>query len=200
MSKDAKVRPPASARRPVVAVLGSGKEAVGPRCAAVGEGIARLGAHLLTGGGGGVMAAVAEAFCGTPGRRGLSLAVLPGDPRTGLPPEGYPNPWVEVPLPTHLPGRGTRGGDPCSRNHLVVLGARAIVALPGGEGTASECRLALRYGRPIFAWLDRPADIPGFSAGIPIVSGFDELRLRLEEILRQDQDWSSRPFPSGSVT
>ena len=36
------------------------------------------GVHLLTGGGGGVMSAVSEAFHGVPERRGLVIGVIPG--------------------------------------------------------------------------------------------------------------------------
>ena len=34
-----------------------------------------------------------------------------------------------------------------------------VIALPGGAGTASEVALALRYGRPLVAYLDRRTDI-----------------------------------------
>lgn len=44
---------------------------------------------------------------------------------------------------------GARGTEPMSRNHLNVLTAHALVALPGGAGTVSEVVLALRYGKPI---------------------------------------------------
>jgi predicted Rossmann-fold nucleotide-binding protein len=36
-----------------------------------------------------------------------------------------------------------------SRNHLIVLSAHAVVALPGGEGTRSEIELALEYHTPL---------------------------------------------------
>ena len=96
------------------------------------------------------MEGVSRAFGQVSGRRGAVLGILPsvhGAPdRT---PPGYPNPWVEIPVRTHLSDRGSAGEGPGSRNHLVILSADAVVALPGGEGTASELKLAVRYGRPV---------------------------------------------------
>ena len=34
-----------------------------------------------------------------------------------------------------------------SRNHIIVLSADHVVALPGGPGTRSEVELALDYGK-----------------------------------------------------
>jgi predicted Rossmann-fold nucleotide-binding protein len=39
-----------------------------------------------------------------------------------------------------------------SRNHINVLSADAVVALPGGAGTRSEIDLAKRYGIPLIAY------------------------------------------------
>jgi len=105
--------------------------------------------HLLTGGGGGVMEAVSEAFARVTPRRGVVMGVLPGGSDDGRPPLGYPNPFVEIPIQTHLPERGERGTDPRSRSHLMVLTADVLVALPGGAGTAAELTLAHRYGVPV---------------------------------------------------
>src|SRR5262249_34546586 len=83
-------------------------------------------------------------------RAGMVIGVVPGfvaglddvedriatDVRYDLP-AGYPNEWVELTIFTHLPDRGTDGALASSRNHLNVLSADAIVALPGGEGTES---------------------------------------------------------------
>ena len=103
------------------------------------------------------MSAVSQAFAGVEDRIGLVVGVLPGSgaggragaEAEGLPPPGYPNPWVELAVRTHLAARGDAGGSPASRNHVNVLSSDVVVALPGGEGTASEVALALRYGRPL---------------------------------------------------
>ncbi len=85
-------------RLPVVGVMGSGSRLHLERASALGRWLAECGVHLLTGGGGGVMAAVSKSFHATPNRRGLVIGVLPCDespsnPKEGYPPEGYPNQW-----------------------------------------------------------------------------------------------------------
>lgn len=139
-------------KRIVVGVMGSGSVPHADLAVPLGRLIAESGAHLLTGGGAGVMSAVAEAFVGVAGRRGISLGVLPGDWESGLAPEGYPNPWVELTVRTHLPGRGEDGGGRGSRNAINVMSADRVVILPGGAGTCSEAQLAVRFGRPVISF------------------------------------------------
>src|SRR5687767_5877749 len=140
----------ALARRRVVAVIGSGTTA-DPACDEIGRLIAALGADLLTGGGRGVMAAVSRAFFETAPRDGLVIGVIPAtvEPLDALErretgpvhydlPDGYPNRWVELAIYTHLPDSGPEGTLRSSRNHINVLSADAIVALPGEAGTESE--------------------------------------------------------------
>jgi predicted Rossmann-fold nucleotide-binding protein len=98
------------------------------------------------------MRAAAEAFVQVEGRRGISIGIVPGTilgEGRYVPRAGYPNPDIEVPIYTHLPLSGEQGTDPMSRNHINVLTPHALVALPGGAGTASEAALALRYGKPL---------------------------------------------------
>jgi uncharacterized protein (TIGR00725 family) len=123
--------------RPLVGVMGSGKSEHAALAEPLGTWLACEGVHLLTGGGRGVMTAVSRAFCAVAGRAGLSIGVLPGD-GWGRSPDGYPNPWIELAIRTHLPLRGPEGGALLSRNHINVLSADAIVALPGGAGTAAR--------------------------------------------------------------
>ena len=123
----------------------------------LGRWLANAGVHLLTGGGEGVMRAVSRAFAETPGRRGQVIGVLPlleGE-RVGH----YPNPFVEIPIRTHLPHSGERGTDPTSRNHINVLTSDIVVALPGGTGTRSEVELCLLYGRPVCVWHDGSSEL-----------------------------------------
>ena len=160
-------------RRPIVGVMGSHADAHAGRARQLGEWVARQGYHLLTGAGGGVMAAVTEAFAAVPDRPGLALGVVPSVPgRPGTPLPGYPNPWVEIPIRAHLDSGGPAGDEPTSRNHVNILTSTVVVLLPGGTGTASEARLALRYGRPCVAYLRSPAELPGLPAGIPIEPDF----------------------------
>jgi len=162
----------ARGRRRVVTVIGSGRSA-DPCCAEVGRLIATLGFDLLTGAGRGVMEAVSRAFYETSPREGVVIGIVPAQVQ-GIerleqrasgdvvyePPPGYPNEWVELAIYTHLPDSGPEGTLRSSRNHINVLSADAIVALPGGEGTESEAWLALQYGVSIVAYGDHRDDVP----------------------------------------
>lgn len=141
--------------------MGAGAHSHQDLAVPLGRRLARLGVHLLTGGGTGVMTSVSRAFAEVEDRAGLVIGVLPlaeagGGPGT---PSGYPNPWVELPVRTHL---GKLGADAFSRNHVNVLTSDVVVALPGSFGTASEVALAIEYGRPLvlFGDLDRARHLP----------------------------------------
>jgi uncharacterized protein (TIGR00725 family) len=166
---------------PIVGVMGSSRLPHAGRARPLGEWLAGRGVHLLTGGGGGVMAAVSEAFHGVSPRRGLVLGILPRhEERPGEPKRGYPNPWVELAIRTHLPYSGRRGRDPLSRNHINVLTADVIVALPGGPGTSSEVALALDYGQPVIAWMADASELPSgtrLAADLGEVTGFIDAHL-----------------------
>jgi uncharacterized protein (TIGR00725 family) len=163
---------------PIVGVLGSGRNEHAERAERLGRWLATQPVHLLTGGGSGVMAAVSRAFTGVPDRVGLVIGIIPGDVTDGdyVAPEGYPNRWVELTIRTHLPLSGTSGTDAMSRNHVNVLSADVLVALPGGVGTASELHLARRYRRAVIAFVDDATEIPGLPAGIPVASDLAEVR------------------------
>lgn len=120
----------------------------------------------------GVMASVSKAFYETPDRQGSVIGIIPCQENSMFPKAGYPNKWVEIPIFTHLPHSGTRGTDMSSRNHINILSSDVIVALPGGTGTASEASLALRYKRPIIAYLNSLEEIPGLPQEVPIQSDF----------------------------
>jgi uncharacterized protein (TIGR00725 family) len=141
-------------RLKIVGVMGSGKERHEELCLALGDLLARMGVNLLTGGGQGVMEAVCEGFTSVADRAGLSLGVLPGRVEGDgcEAPPGYPNRFVEVPIRTHLPGRGEEGGTPLSRNLINIASADAVVILPGGAGTASEARLAIQFRKPVIGF------------------------------------------------
>jgi uncharacterized protein (TIGR00725 family) len=161
---------PAVTRLSIVGVIGSNSDACQERAGAVGRWLAGQGVHLVTGGGGGVMGAVSRAFAEVPDRRGCVLGIVPAaapDAPT-VPKPGYPNEWVEIPIYTHLHLSGRQGEESLSRNHLVVLTAAVIIALPGGPGTASEVRLALRYNRPVIAHLKSRGEIEGLPDGVPV--------------------------------
>lgn len=131
-------------RLPSVAVIGSGVDAHESLAVPLGRQLAVMNLDLVCGGGGGVMEAVARGFASVPHRVGRITGILPAGE---LP--GYPNPWIENVVRTHLPARGVEGTDERSRNHIVVLSGDVVIALPGGAGTRSERELAVTYRRPL---------------------------------------------------
>ncbi|MFZ1865462.1 MAG: hypothetical protein WAU39_14665 [Polyangiales bacterium] len=164
-------------RLPIVGVMGSGSSWDERRCAELGRWLAAEGVHLLTGGGDGVMGAVSRAFFEEGNRRGLVLAVLPADDAgSGDPPDGYPNPWVEIPIRTHLHLSGAQGTASASRNHINVLSADVVVALPGSWGTRSEVELALRYQKPVVAYLQDRSEIPQLPRTVPVLASLEQVQ------------------------
>jgi uncharacterized protein (TIGR00725 family) len=164
--------------------MGSGRDGAAERAGELGAMLAGMGVHLLTGGGQGAMAAVSRGFAGVSWRMGSVIGVLPAGRGAG-----YPNEWVEIAIRTHLPLSGERGEEPLSRNHINVLTADAVIALPGGAGTLSEVRLALRYGRPLIAYLESLDDLPGIPAEAVVTDTLEGVRAFLERVL-------SRPWPN----
>jgi uncharacterized protein (TIGR00725 family) len=168
-------------RLPVVAVIGSGSEPHSERTSLVGSWLATKNVHLLTGGGGGVMESVSRAFAETKGRRGMVIGIIPGGADGAYKPKiGYPNRWVDIAIFTHLPLSGSRGTEPLSRNHINILSADVIIALPGGTGTASEVALALRYERPLIAFIDTKDDIEGIAEEVLIEPDFEAVKKFVE--------------------
>ncbi|MFL5843044.1 MAG: TIGR00725 family protein [Solirubrobacteraceae bacterium] len=108
---------------------------------AVGRELARAGAVVVSGGRGGVMAAVSK---GASEAGGIVVGLLPGVDREGA------NQWLTVALPTGLGAL---------RNGLVVRSAHAVIAVGGAYGTLSEIALALHAGLPVLGL--RTWDIPG---------------------------------------
>jgi uncharacterized protein (TIGR00725 family) len=144
-----------------VGVLGSGTEEHADLAREVGALLARLGVNLLTGAGGGVMTAVSRAYTASARTCGICIGIVPCSPEDPARPRaGYPNPYVELPIYTHLPKSGGEGASALSRNHINVLSAAALVALPGGAGTASEIALAVRYGKPVIAYGPEALGVP----------------------------------------
>ncbi len=178
--------------RAIVGVMGSGRKEHEEKARQIGGLLASLGVHLLTGGGRGVMTSVSRAFAEHPERQGLVLAVLPAQPGDTLctPPSGYPNPWVEVPIRTHLTLSGERGQEPLSRNHVNVLTPKVIIVLPGSAGTVSEAALALGYRRPVVAYLDRE-EMPDLPKGIPATTDLEVLRRFVEGHLAREPEGRS---------
>ncbi len=171
-------------RIPVVGVMGSGTVRHASLAEPLGRALARMGVHLLTGGGRGVMEVASKAFHEVSGRAGLVVGVLPArDIGPGEPP-GYPNPWVELPIRTHLSARGEDGSGFRSRNPVNVLSSDVVVALPGSGGTASEVELAIRFGRPLILLgdVERAASLPG---SVPATEDVEEALVLVRRALSE---------------
>ncbi len=140
-----------------VAVIGSGSDPQLALTRPLGKLIANSGFHLISGGGSGSMGAVSESFVSQSNRQGKCIGILPSSAACDTPenrsqyrpPPGYPNDAIEICIRTHLPLSGTFGKETASRNHLVVLSADKIIALPGSEGTRCEIELALEYNKEL---------------------------------------------------
>jgi uncharacterized protein (TIGR00725 family) len=172
-------------RLPIVGVMGSGDNEHAEKSEALGRWLAGEAVHLLTGAGKGVMEAVSRAFSAVEGRAGLVVGIVPcGDDPT-VPRPGYPNSFVELAILTHLPLSGRYGTESLSRNHINVLSSNVLIALPGGTGTSSEVELALRYGRPIAAFIDRRSDIPGLAAEVPALATLAQVQDFVRTSLRR---------------
>ena len=106
---------------PIVGVMGSSQKSHKERAQRVGEWVAQVGYHLLTGGGSGVMLSVTQAFVSVPQRKGLAIGIIPFETEeeatkntklvrafnisdvtsqnkvlVGAQPSGYPNPYIEI--------------------------------------------------------------------------------------------------------
>lgn len=152
-----------------VAVFGSGSDEHDDLARDIGALLARIGVNLLTGGGQGVMTSVSRSYVQSPRTQGICIGIIPcySEGERARPKDGYPNQYVELPIYTHLPYSGSRGKDDLSRNHINILSATAIVALPGELGTASEVSLAVDYGRPIIAYASAEHLVDHFVRSVP---------------------------------
>lgn len=183
------------------------------RARAVGKLVADLGCNLITGGGEGGMAIVAQAFCETPYRVGRSIGVIPGkvdwnqsEPFGAVgelkytPKSGYPNPWIETPIFTHLPGgkKDIAKGEN-SRNIVNVISAHLVVVLPGGDGAQAELELAVAFhDKPVFVLLRsqdavgsyNPARVPGQTVNV-----VDDLET-LQRLIKTELASFALPRPS----
>jgi uncharacterized protein (TIGR00725 family) len=160
-----------SPSRITVGVMGSGSEELDDLARPLGQLLARLGVNLLTGAGRGVMTSVSRAFTASPHARGICIGIVPcaSIEERARPKDGYPNPFVELSILTHLPYSGSRGQDDLSRNHINVLSSDAIVALPGESGTANEVALAVKYRKPIVVFTTSAALVSNFDPSVPRV-------------------------------
>jgi predicted Rossmann-fold nucleotide-binding protein len=163
----------------IVGVMASGDDSLVKKheklAQTVGGTIAELGFHLLTGGGGGLMEAVGQAFLDQKQRTGKSISILRPKDTTHLTSDWNnkgelkeprkeretkriweprkDNKLGEIVIRTHLPYSGDLGLHDLSRNHINALTSDLVVVLPGEEGTYSELKLAWQYHKDIMIFL-----------------------------------------------
>jgi len=145
-------------RYPVIGVIGSHEDKWDRYSAPLGNLIAKIGAHLLTGAGGGVMTAVAKAFTENRHRKGFCIGIIPVEKVDDYEQKSalYPNPYVEIPITTQLAEKSMVDRMPFSRNIVNILSSDVIVALPGYHGTKNEVGLSLMFDTPIILFGPEP--------------------------------------------
>ena len=168
-----------------IGVMGSGSEEFDDVAKPLGQLLARLQVNLLTGAGGGVMTSVSRAFTESPRVRGISIGIVPcaGIHNRAKAKDNYPNPFVELPILTHLPYSGDQGQHDLSRNHINILSSAAVIALPGGPGTASEVELAVKYRKPIMAFSPDEALVFKFHRSVRRTRHITEVEAFLKSVL-----------------
>ncbi len=108
---------------PVVGVMGSGVRAHEELAVPLGRRLARLGVHLLTGGGSGVMESVSRGFAEVEDRAGLVIGVLPFSGQgagAGGAGAGEGGVGAGAGGPENLPGRS--GGSPSAGAGVIPSG------------------------------------------------------------------------------
>ncbi len=163
-------------RKPVIIGVMGGNEAsaeILEEARRIGEGIARRGHVLLTGGGGGVMRAASE---GAFRAGGLVLAVLPSDrihPR-----EGYPNDFVDIAVYTGMAD---------ARNAINAKTPHIIIAIDGGWGTVSEIAHAMRNDTPVIGLKTPFIDLP-HGGRLIACDTVEEALARMDRLLKVTRD------------
>jgi len=162
-------------KKTIVGIMGSHRDDDPSlkRAFALGEGIARRGSVLLTGGGTGIMRAASK---GAAGAGGLVIGILPDDRQTSRP--GYPNEFVHIPIYT---GMGN------ARNVINAMTPDVVIALSGSYGTLSEIVLALNGRTPVISLGAPSFDCP---AGAPLypASSVEEALGLLDRLLPKATD------------
>jgi uncharacterized protein (TIGR00725 family) len=161
-----------------VGVIGSGIDEHDELARGVGELLAELGVNLLTGGGRGIMRSVSRAFTQVPRKCGICIGIIPcrSERERREPKDGYPNEFVELAIYTHLPYSGKQGKEDLSRNHINVLSCAAIIALPGGDGTATEISLAFDYKKPVIIYSPDLILVQHFPQPVPRAASIEDVR------------------------
>lgn len=170
---------------PIVGVMGSHEHPHADLAEPLGRLLAAMPVHLLTGSGPGVMGAVSAAYADVEDRAGLCIGIVPAESidHPMRSPEGYPNPHVELAIRTHLVRKQPHLWDGLTRNHVNILTANVVVALPGSTGTAHEVDISVRYGKPTVAYLHHDGEMNAMPESVPVCLSLEEVRAFLVDAL-----------------
>jgi len=58
-----------------------------------------------------------------------------------------------------------------------------VIALPGAWGTRTEVELALRYGKPVVAYLQDRVEIPQLPDSVPVLARLEEVKAFVRQVL-----------------
>ncbi|MGE5308007.1 MAG: TIGR00725 family protein [Deltaproteobacteria bacterium] len=122
-------------RKKVVSVIGgrSCEPKVEQLAHELGEKLAKVVGHLVSGGLTGTMRAACAGFRAG---GGTTIGIIPSYDKREV------NPYVDIVIPTGLG---------LARNVLVVASGDVVIALPGGPGTLSEIAYCLQFGVPVIS-------------------------------------------------
>ncbi|MDX1922479.1 MAG: DNA-binding protein [Alphaproteobacteria bacterium] len=169
---------------PIIGVMGASKARHDELTQPLGSAIAKAGYHLLTGGGTGVMEAVSQSFTATQPRKGLCIGVIPmsgvGDAYKVMP--DYPNPYVELPIQSHLGIYDGHDPQQISRNYINILTSHVVVICPGSKGTRNELSLAQQFKKP-FILFGNEAQFAEFPSGLRRTDDLHQVMLYIQNNL-----------------
>jgi uncharacterized protein (TIGR00725 family) len=170
---------------PIVGVMGSSEHAHADLAGPLGALIASLPVHMLTGAGQGAMESVSAAFVKVKDRAGLCIGIVPAESldQPLVTPEGYPNEHVELAIRTHLIRKQPTLWDGLTRNHVNILTADVVIALPGSHGTRHEIEVSVRFGKPTAAFLHRKDEMDALPETVRYCATIGDVREFLKEAL-----------------
>ena len=160
--------------RPIIGIIGSGDNActrdMREFAKELGDRLVSAGYRIVSGGGGGVMAAVSNGGMNSDNYfEGSIICILPGSHKSSA------NKFCDIAIPT---------GFGINRNTVIINTANVLIAIGGGAGTMSEISFAWQYGKKVLCvtnfggWAEKLAgtniDSRNKDALIP-VSDIDEI-------------------------
>ncbi len=73
--------------------------------------------------------------------------------------------------------------DGLTRNHVNILTADAVIALPGSTGTAHEVEIAVRYGKPTAAFLHHEQEMGALPETVRSCASIADVQAFLSDVL-----------------